>query len=548
MRIISDWSRVEEMLGCSLRDNFLMPVRTLDNPKSCTPIIVDAGARKWMVLPGIEKGNVEALTLPPDITPLYIQRYFTFNDLDNTSMPRNVVEAVKSIAGGEKKLVTDAQLPVALVTQLAQSFEVSVEDEIDFGGVRVREVSKQTVAARLAAGRAEAGLAAKRLLENNPNRVALGRFLDSKADIHFKELDRSLSEAGLKAAIVTSRINVQEIAGIPLASHRRPIAVVYIPGGQSAHVIETNSGGEGKQYGSLKAAISALLPSGRIGIETEDMGVALSRAMDLPNKETAPCDVPVRRWRDKVASQDLAYYIIAARTSAYAIDNALDYASQAVQRGDTITEKDVDRVYFMGLQDHVASTGLPLRVTRYMTNLHSGTRSLYAANPTSYVVDKNARTLKIDSGCLIYDKEGYVLGVSDIARTLSFTPEGEEIYPLLVNGVRRHLIPAARTGAVAENVFRVGVDAIWNRRRELKSSRLTPEVALAEVYKRDVGHLLGKNDLSHLRYIAGDRGTLAEGMISCLEYQWPIDGHALAYEDTCLVTDEGGLNFTSDKE
>ncbi|HYC46640.1 MAG TPA: hypothetical protein VED01_14295 [Burkholderiales bacterium] len=548
MQIISEWSRVEEILGCSLRDNFLMPVRTLDNPKSCTPIIIDGGKQRWMVVPGIERGNVEGLTLPPDVTPLYMQRYFTFDDLDNTSMPRNLAEAVASVAGGAKELVVDAHLPVALQTQLAQSFSLSVEDAPDVGPVCVREVSKQEVEARLTAGRAEAIAAVKRLLERNPNRAALSAHLDATPAARFDELDRTLSEAGLAAVVVTSRINVQEIGGIPLASHMRPIAVVYAAGGKSAFVIERPGAGAAKQHASIGAAISAILPTGRVGIETEDMGVALSRAMGMSDRDHVPCDVPVRKWRDRIAGHDLAYYIIAARTSAHAIDNALSFASEAVKRGDPITEKDVDRVYFQGLQDHVASTGLPLRVTRFMTNLHSGTRSLYAANPTSYVITKEARTLKIDSGCLIYDKAGYLLGVSDIARTISFTPEGHEIYPLLVDGVRRHMIPAAKAGAVAEDVFKTGVSAVWDRRHELKSTRLTPEVAMPDVYKRDVGHLLGKNDLSHLRYIAGDKGVLREGMISCLEYQWPIDGHSLAYEDTCLVTAQGGLNFTSDAE
>lgn len=548
MKLVSDWSRIEEIIGCSLRDHFLMPVRTLDNPKSCTPVILEKDAWRWMLLPGIEKGNVESLTLPPDVTPVYMQRYFTFDDIDAAAMPRNLVEAVKGLAGNETKLTIDAQLPVALEMQLAQSFSISVEDGVDAGAVRVREISTRAIASRLAAGRADAVLVAKRLLERNPNRARLATYLDSGSDVHFKKLDHILRECGFSAVIVTSRLNVQEIAGVPLLAHRRPFAALYIPGLETTYLLEPADRGEGQRYSSVEAAISDLLPKGRIGVETEDMGAALFRALGLQDREHAPADVPIRRWRDETAYGDLAYYIIAARTSAHAIDNALSYASGAVRQGKMISEMDVDRVYYQGLHDHVRSTGLPLRVTRYMTNLHSGTRTLYPANPASYLISADVRTLKIDSGCLIYDKEGYLLGVSDIARTLSFTDEGQEIYPLIVDGVRRHLIPAARAGAVAEDVFRVGIEAIWGRRHELKSSRLTPELVLADVYKRDVGHLLGKNDLSHLRYIAGDRGVLSEGMVSCLEYQWPIDGHALAYEDTCMITPDGGLNFTSDAE
>ena len=37
-------------------------------------------------------------------------------------------------------------------------------------------------------------------------------------------------------------------------------------------------------------------------------------------------------------------------------------------------------------------------------------------------------------------------------------------------------------------------------------------------------------------------------MIACCEYQWPIAGHAIACEDTCLVTPQGGLNLICDEQ
>ena len=37
-------------------------------------------------------------------------------------------------------------------------------------------------------------------------------------------------------------------------------------------------------------------------------------------------------------------------------------------------------------------------------------------------------------------------------------------------------------------------------------------------------------------------------MIACCEHQWPIAGHAIACEDTCLVIPYGGLNLTCDEQ
>jgi hypothetical protein len=58
--------------------------------------------------------------------------------------------------------------------------------------------------------------------------------------------------------------------------------------------------------------------------------------------------------------------------------------------------------------------------------------------------------------------------------------------------------------------------------------------------------VLGKNNLSHVHFTVSGRDPLREGMIACCEYQWPLKGYAIAYEDTGLVTAKGGLNFTID--
>ncbi len=553
MELICGWSRVERELGVALRDNFLMPVRTLDNPKAFAPAVLYRGDKRWGLFQGIEDGNVRALALPPDLGAVYMRAYFTFDTIDSDPhMPRDIGEAVQSVAGGETAITVDAETPVALHDRLARDFAVTVDGGAELDAVRVRQVPRAAVRSLLDGHTATAASRVLELLDANPARDAIRPYLENRDHPHFEALDALLTQAGLAGVVVTSLVNVQEIAGIPVADHRRPIAVVYPTGSDVAHVVDPAGRGDGTRYDSVAAALSAVLPAGTVGVESEDMEIGLYRAFGLDDRDTAYCDIPVRAWRDAVAGRDLPYYVIAARTSAHAIDGALAFAGREIAAGRTITEKDVDAVYFRLLHEYVGATGLPLRVTRYMTNHHSGTRTPYPANPAPFVVDGSARTLKIDSGCLIYgdapDNKGVLLGVSDIARTLNLTPEAEEIYPLIVDGVRDTLIPGAKVGTVAEDLFEIGVAAVWDKRDSLASDRLTPAlpVPLADLYHRDVGHLLGRNDLATLRFQRGDKGVLTDGMVACLEYQWPVDGHALAYEDTCVVTPDGGLNFTSD--
>jgi Xaa-Pro aminopeptidase len=157
--------------------------------------------------------------------------------------------------------------------------------------------------------------------------------------------------------------------------------------------------------------------------------------------------------------------------------------------------------------------------------------------------------LKIDAGCLLFDDAGVLLGCSDIARTFSTSADANDIYMLFQNAVRQTLVPGCAAGRTGEALHADAVRAIWGRRGELTGNPLFVDLTDPErEYDRDTGHLLGKNNLAHLRFVPGDKEVLHEGMVACCEYQWPVHGYAIAYEDTCLVTATGGLNLTSDDD
>lgn len=546
--LLSDWGAVERELGYSLPDHFLMAVRSLDNPKAVTPLILKQGLKTWALFPEVERGNVESLHLPPDLHPVFMRRYFTFEPAERgRPVFRDLIEAIQSVSNGAKEITIDRKLPVAIEAQLIQHFRVSLEEGADMDGVSVRKISREWISARLGAGWADAHPVALKLLNHSPVRNEIKPYLEPQPDRRFSSLDELLSQNGLSSVVVSSRLNMQEIGGVPSGQRQRPLAVVYPIGSPSVYVIEPGMGGMGERFRSAPEAIRPLLAGGPIGLEAEDLDAGLYRSFGLSDQPTFPADTILRRWRDGMAVQDLAYYIIATRTSLFATEKALHFAADQVKAGQPVTELDVYARYFNGLHEFIRSTVLPIRVTRAINNIHSGSRTLYPSNPACFLLNRSVNTLKIDAGCWLHDEEGYTLGCSDVARTLTFTPEGKELYQLLMDGVRRALIPEARAGATGEKVFLKGVNAVWDRRTGLSNETLVPRCSsLAEIYDRDIGHLLGKNNLAHLRFIRGDRGRLIEGMIACCEYQWPFKGHSIAYEDTCLVTPNGGLNFTVD--
>lgn len=548
MILHANWAYIEQEFGCGLRDRFLMPVRSFDNAKAVSPFILEAGERRTALFVQVEHGNAKAAMLPPSLGQAFYRPYFTFDASTSTDTVHvTLTDAILALSNGDRTLQLDQDLPAGVGAELARTFDVSHERRSDAGPVTLRKLFAGKTAEALAFWRPAAGRAARRLIERSPVRGLITSYLDRPEPDRLAALDRLLSAASIDTLVLTTRLNMQEVAGVPMRAKRAPIAAFYLPGG-SIFAVETGSTNEGQTFPSIGSALKDVDPSGCIACEMDDIGLGLFAALGLHARETKPADTLLRRWRDHGTVSDLAFYIIATRASLLATDAALGFAERAIGAGEAITEMDAYRIYHQTLHATVAEAMPELRVGRTLTNFHSGARTIFPANVDSALLTTRANTLKLDTGCLLFDPDGMLLGCSDIARTLPFSDAGREMYKLFQHGVRRCLIPACAAGATGAAIHAAGVGAIWNERDKLTGNPLFVDLPDPVAgYDRDVGHLLGKNNLAHLTFTSRSQDTLSEGMIACCEYQWPIASHAIAYEDTCLVTPSGGLNLTSDE-
>jgi len=541
---------LEQQFGCSIRDRFLMAVRSLDNPRAVTPFLLERDDRRFGLFLHVEKGNVQAAQIPADIVPLYYRPYFTFEASERPPhVHATLVDAIASVAAGDDTVIMDPRAPLVVADEVGTRFKVQVEDASEIGSVTLRKMLCADIAALLGRGRPSAAAAARRLLDRSPVRDKLSPFLERHEDRRFVTLDAALQAERLDALIVSSTLNMQEIGGVPVGGKQRPLAVLYQLGEGVAWVMEAGRSAQGQQFESPRAALQHVLPFGgsSIGVEIEDIDLGLARAAGLHDRKWVPADRTIRKWRDENTLPDLPYYIIATRITRHAIDSALDFARAGMRRNSPMTEMDPYAVYLRSMREF-AEKALPgSRVARTLTNFHSSARSIFPANAAPYPVDGDMNALKIDAGCLLFDDAGVLVGCSDIARTLSTSDDANEIYNLFQSGVRQTLVPGCAAGRTGEALHADAVRAIWGHRRELADNPLFVDLREPErEYDRDTGHLLGKNNLAHLRFVPGEKQMLQEGMIGCCEYQWPVRGYAIAYEDTCLVTSAGGLNLTSD--
>jgi Xaa-Pro aminopeptidase len=550
MQLHSDWAYLEQEFGCSVRERFLMAVRSLDNPKAVTPFLLERDGQRFGLFMHVEKGNVEAARLPPDIKPVYYRPYFSFEASERAPhVHATVVDALESVADGQRRISVDLRAPMSLATELASRFDIDMERAPRAGTVTLRKAPCSATLQLLGQGRPAAAKAAQRLLDRSPSRDRLLPYLQRHDDPRFTTLDAAMQDAGLAALVVSSTLNMQEVGGVPVAAKQRPLAVVYLHGDSNAWIIEPGRTRGEREFATPEGALHHLLPNGVIGVETEDVGLGLARDLGLDKREHRPADRLIRQWRDLNVLPDLPYYVIATRITRHAIDAALAFADEAIQSSTVITEMDPYAVYLQSMRDF-ATAALPgSRVARTLTNFHTGARTIFPANAAPWPVNRASNTLKIDAGCLLFDSSGVLLGCSDIARTLPLSEDARELYDVFQHGVRHTLIPGLAPGRTGDEVHAEGSDVVWSQRDRFRDNALFVDLAdPATEYDRDVGHLLGKNNLAHLRLVHGDRQPLREGTVACCEYQWPVRGNAVAYEDTCLVANDRGLNLTSDEE
>jgi hypothetical protein len=548
MKLLAQWPRVEAEIGYSLRERFLMPVRSFDNAKAVAPFLLECDDRRHLLCVHVEKGNASALSFPPSITPAYYRPYFSFDPQEQPpdAVAPTLADAIERVAGGARRMVVDGALPLAVARQLEQRFALEPEPGATRPGtVSLRRVDPRQTSQDLAAWRPEAARVARKLVEQSPHAQRIGGYLEGAPDSRFASLDSALAQAKLDMAIVTSDLNMQEVGGVPLKSFPRPLAVLYRPGGD-AWIMEAGIRADATTHASPLQALDSVGRGARMGVEGEDIGWGFASALQLG--EVAYADAVLRSWRDHSTLPDLAFYIVTTRASLRAIDAALAFASDAVRLHWAATEMDAYAVYLRTLHTTVAATLPKLRVDRTLTNFHSGSRTIFPAMPAPYPLTRDSNTLKIDAGCLLFDPAGRLLGCSDIARTMAFSEAGQSLYEGFRDAVRHKLIPACRPGARGRDIHAVATDQVWGRNSDaMAKDPLYVKLEDPKAYARDVGHLLGKNNLAHLTFTSEAEGTLAEGMIACCEYQWPVANHAVAYEDTCLVTPEGGINLTCEE-
>jgi Xaa-Pro aminopeptidase len=549
MLVTNDPSRVMRLTGFDSWYRCLPPKLGIDAFRSRFPVLVANGdARPVLVAKEIDRTNLEAIP-NPGVELVFHNPYFSFDWIGKPPKAHpDVLAAVTAVVDGGKAEL-DPALPLNLYRQLEQ---IPGAARAATGQYVVPAHHYVIPESRTALPRSGAdpdiSAATARIAQGLGVSDVVSDWLRRDRGNRFDVLDGVLADLGLDAVMASTPVNVQELSGIPALLVNGDVYAFYVRGDRTIHVFSRR---EVAWFGlpepgvSTADTIRGLIDGCRVGVEDEDLPQEAFDGLGLSNQQTGPASVALRRWRELRTWEDLEYYLIGAHVTIAAIDAAISLASESSRTDSPATELDSFARYREVMADEIEKTNRAIRVRPYFTHIFAGNRSHIPASATSFVL-KPLTTMKIDAGVEVYDRQGYLRAASDIARSAVGDGAPAEFYDRLDAGLTEVVIDACRPGVTGDQVFKAGMDWLDPQRGELVAAGFAPpgDASFSELFGRDIGHLMGKQEPATTVFVKGNDWTFTPGMTAAAEFQWPIGDYCFGVEDVFMVTEGEPLNLT----
>jgi len=541
MRLISDIDRLERLYGFHPVRQLLAPGIRLDEPKMVTPIVAETRHGRFLLGREQETGNLRAHGVP-DAELRRFEPYVSFDNMvTGSAAEASLADAVASLAGNDTVTV-EADLPYGRYLQLADAFgprlTVDAPPEPADAAVVVHRVPARDVLARFRRHREAAVPVALRVLESRPHLIDLKDALDPGTDTRFAALDALLGGLGATAVLCAAPPNIGELTGLPAYAGAR---VLWVRGADELFLLTPAARHEAGErpagrYRSTVEAVRDLAGTGALAVDEGWLDVASARVLHTGGVPLVAASRALSGWREGRDGEDLASALVIAQASRYCIEGAIADAERWLDDGRTPTELDVYRRYLDLIHDFREEYQAGFSIRPFFANCHAADRTIYPALPTAHPLTAATKSLKLDSGLKIV-VGGVVMATSDVARTLVRSDEGREAYALFTKIVREDVIANLRPGMTGTEVHRGCMDRVLDHRDRLIGLGLMPEgIDLhAEYGKRNVGHLMGKQESFTNEFRPGDDYRLSIGSIGAVEIQWPYRDHSIAAEDLWYV-------------
>ena len=537
MKLICDVDAIKARFGLDPVGQLLFTTIRLDARRMVTPVLADLGDTQLLLARQQELGNILSSGVALDDLKLY-DPYVTFEDrLKTVTASATFADAVAELAGGGPVMVGE---DFPYIHHLAVSKLVDVTIERDAGAsdaVVVYELDPAAVLSQFRAWRAAGVDVVTPIVSRVAGLEGLSDEFTSDIDTRYTALEALADDLGVSGFLISSPPNFSEVtgmassAGLAVLWIRETGRVLVIAPAQRYDIPGTPVGA----FASLGDAVAAQV-SGSLGIEEQWIQIGQANQLENAGLTIIAASKRLGHWRDMRDREDLPFQILAARTSVFCIEGALEYADQQLKAGATITENDVYRRYLELVHEFRVAGGIPFTIEPYFVNLHASNRMLYPGPPTDFVLDENLKCLMLDAGVKI-SVNGVVLATSDMARSLMLADEGIKAYELFKTVVRDGIIGQIAAGAVMSDVHEGTMAIVTNIRTQIEElGLLAPDVDFAAQYrKRNVGHLMGKQESFANELRPGYNHVLEVGDLGAAELPWLFDDYAVGTEDMWYI-------------
>ncbi|TDD39338.1 aminopeptidase P family N-terminal domain-containing protein [Saccharopolyspora elongata] len=537
LSLTADASQVERTYGLNARKSLLFSAIRLDSYPLVAPLIAQTDNGQYLLVRQQEQGNALSAGVPKDQIKFYAP-WVTIDPriVADTPASASLTSLVKELADGAAVSLA-ADVVYSHYRTLSGSVELVVSDQ-DSTPVTAYELDLEEVLARFAAWRETGVHTARRLIENVAHLSGLAEEFTAGEDSRFSALKTLVADRSLDALLLAAPPNFTEATGFAqpdgtaalwLAGSDR--LVVLAPDGASG-VSESPVG----QFPSIGAAVRELANGVRIGVEDEWISVGLARELEREGAELIPVSTDLGHWRDTRDHEDLAFQVVAARASVFAIEEALAWAEEGLDAGRSFSELDINAVYLDKIAEFRTVNEIPFGIEPYFTNLHSSNRMLFPGPPVDYPINDETTCIQLDAGVRIV-VDGVTVATSDMARSLPRTAAAKEAYRFFFDVVREGIIGQLKPGVVCEDVHEGTLRYLApHLDRMVEIGMLGTDVDFNSEYrKRNVGHLMGKQESFANELRPGYKHVLEVGSYGAAEIPWRYENAAIGTEDLWYI-------------
>ena len=558
VHLFTDTKQIEKETELNLNETTMQSSIYLEGPKDRLPILIKDGDAYTLLTRKIEIGNY--LHPGPGANLIQNKRiglsvyddYFTMSKIgDQFLVYKSEGEALKEgLRINKATAYTD--MPYGRFCRICDYIDLELENNLtDSEPFYAYEVDKKYVNDIFTyVDPKDVDLAMQMLREkthvSDSELSILLQYMTAPRKDLFAMLSNMMQEMDVKAIWFDTKLNIHTVTALPWNELDNGTMYAYFDTNRllffsTLHYVYPFLKEIGK-YSNYQELTNSIITVQRVGIEAKNLPVGraeiigFDRCIDVSSMLTL--------WRDRSAYQFLAYYIINGIGNNYALEAAVTYAKNAIDKGILITERDMDKQYQEFLNEFIEQYQTEnLVLKKYFVGIQAGSRCPYAALPTDYVLHKSINTLRFDCGAQLF-KNGILLSGSDQCRSCCLTEETLAVYTILERVMRETVIPAIYGGITGKEAYWRGIYKLKEYEETLKKiNMLDPAFCLLKDYNRNIGHTFDKTESCSVMLDKNDDRQLETNMIGCIEFQWPYENKTIGVEDMFFISPEGAINF-----